>query len=172
MLKIQGARKMQKSTFFPFFSSALNSAKYFALIGIGSNIDGEKRRFDALFRTLMNDKRIKILNSSSLLINKAFGYEKQKDFYNAVIFVQTILHARALLKILLFYEFKFRRKRSFKNAPRSLDLDILYFSKKVKKDERFCVPHVGVNDRISVILPLGELAKGKCSGTTYSYFYC
>lgn len=134
------------------------NAKFQALVGLGSNIEGEKERFIKLFRLFMQDRRFKVLQTSSVLINKAFGYEAQKDFYNAVMLLKTRLHARALLKILLFYEFKFRRQRSFKNAPRSLDLDLLYFSAKVKKDAFCAVPHAGANERISVILPLGELS--------------
>ena len=159
MLKIEGARTVKKIKFFPFFTNLRNNAKYFAIVGIGANIACERKRFKSLFRTLMNDKRIKVLSTSSLLINKAFGYEFQRDFYNAVMFIQTILHARELLKVLFFYEFKFKRKRSFKNAPRTLDLDLLYFSKNIKQDEKLCVPHKGVNERISVILPLGELVQ-------------
>ena len=172
MLKLKGAKSLQTSTFFPFSSKEkLGYGRYFAFVGLGSNINDEKKRFDRLFRFLINDKRIRVLQSSSLLINKAFGFEAQKDFTNAVILVQTPLHAKALLKILLYYEFKFKRKRTFKNAPRTLDLDLLYFSQKVGANERCVVPHVGVKERLSVILPLGELNERRVCGTTHSYFY-
>ncbi|AJC87225.1 2-amino-4-hydroxy-6-hydroxymethyldihydropteridine diphosphokinase [Campylobacter insulaenigrae] len=154
---IKGARKIEKNRFFPFYSKKQQKGKYLAIIGLGSNIENEKNRFLALFRKIMQDRRLQILQTSPFLINKAFGFEKQKDFTNAVMMISTSLHARALLKVLFFYEFKFRRKRTFKNAPRTLDLDLLYFSKKVRKDEYCIVPHQGVNDRISVILPLGLL---------------
>lgn len=159
MLKIKGARRIEKIRFYPFSCKQhLNQqrGKYQAIVGLGANIDAEKARFVKLFRLLMDDKRFKVLQTSSLLINKAFGYEAQKDFTNAVIWVQTPLHARALLKVLLFYEFKFRRKRTFKNAARSLDLDLLYFNSKVKADSKCLVPHPEAHKRISVILPLGE----------------
>lgn len=156
-LVIKGARKFEKSKFFPFKTNKKDDKKYLALISLGSNIEDEKKRFDKLFRVLMFDKRIKIIQTSNLLINKAFGYEKQKDFTNAVMFIKTNLHARALLKVLLYYELKFKRKRTFKNAPRTLDLDLLYFSKKVRKDSWCMVPHLGAKERISVILPLGLL---------------
>jgi len=157
MIKIKGAKALQRSRFFPYKSTRLSQFKYFALVGLGSNISDEKSRFNKLFRLLLSDKRVKILASSALLINKAFGYEAQKDFTNAVILIQTNLHARALLKVLLYYEIKFKRKRTFKNAPRTLDLDLLYFSQKVKKDPNCQVPHPGADKRISVILPLGLL---------------
>lgn len=92
-----------------------------------------------------------------MLINEAFGFKEQKDFTNAVMLIQTNLHARALLKVLLYYEVKFKRKRTFKNAPRTLDLDLLYFSQKVKRDKWCEVPHKGAKERVSVILPLGMI---------------
>lgn len=170
-MKIAGARAIQRIKFYPFATTSRNNSKYYALLGLGSNMNDEKRIFKKLFRVLMSDKRIKVCASSSLLINKAFGYEKQKDFTNAVLLVQSLLHARALLKILLYYEFKFKRTRSFKNAPRTLDIDLLYFSTRVKNDEFCALPHAGVNERISVILPLGELLERDYRGTTHSYFY-
>lgn len=170
MLKIQGARRLENSRFFPYFRNNLDSFKYFALVGLGSNISPEKRRFDTLFRILMNERRLRVVATSPCLINKAFGYEAQKDFTNAVMLVQTNLHARAFLKVLLYYELKFKRKRIFKNAPRTLDLDLLYFSQKLKQDVWCKVPHNGAKERISVILPLGVL-EGKANGTTYPYLY-
>ncbi len=122
----------------------------------------EKQVFKKLFRLIMGDKRLKVLESSSLLINKAFGYENQKDFTNAVLIAQSLLHGRALLKILLYYEFKFRRKRSFKNAPRILDIDLLYFSAKCLNDAFCTLPHPRAHERLSVILPLGEILERKC----------
>lgn len=162
---------MQRINFFPFSSSCYNEGKYFALIGLGSNIFDEKKRFKQLFRALMQDKRIRVLKTSSLLINEAFGYKEQKDFTNALMLVQTSLHARMLLKILLYYELKFKRTRSFKNAPRTLDLDLLYFSAKTKQDEYCTLPHGGVYERLSVILPLGELLRKDFCGKIGSYFH-
>lgn len=170
-MKIAGAKAMQRIKFYPFATTSRNKSKYYALVGLGSNMNDEKHILKKLFRILMDDKRIKILQSSSLLINKAFGYEKQKDFTNAVLLIQSLLHARALLKVLLYYEFKFKRVRSFKNAPRTLDIDLLYFSAKVKNDEFCALPHTGVSERMSVILPLGELLERDYRGTTHSYFY-
>ena len=155
MLKFSGLRRLEKSRFFPYFTRFKRDFKYLALVGLGSNIASEKQRFDKLFRVMMDDKRLKILSSSVLLVNEAFGFKEQKDFTNAVMLVQTNLHARAFLKILLYYELKFKRKRTFKNAPRTLDLDLLYFSRKTKQDAWCAVPHSGAKERLSVILPLG-----------------
>lgn len=160
-LLVVGARKMIRIRFYPFVTKKRNSAKYLAILGLGSNMNDEKFTLKKLFRLLIDDKRIKVLASSSLLINKAFGFVAQRDFTNAVLFVQSALHARALLKVLLHYELKFKRQRSFKNAPRTLDIDLLYFSAKCHNDGFCTLPHTGVSERISVILPLGEILERK-----------
>ena len=71
--------------------------------------------------------------------------------------VQSSLAPFALLKIMQRAELRFGRKRGFKNAPRTLDVDILYASAKVRTCEQLVLPHPGVSERISVILPLGEM---------------
>lgn len=171
MIRCLGFKRLEKTRFFPFSNFSRKVYKYKALVGLGSNIPDEKKRFTRLFRVMMNDKRIRILKSSSLWINEAFGFKEQRDFSNAVILLESSFHARSLLKLLLHYELKFKRKRSFKNAPRTLDLDLLYFSKKSKKDIFCCVPHYAAAERLSVILPLGELEGGRIRGTNNPYFY-
>ena len=61
------------------------------------------------------------------LENPPFGFLDQDDFYNAVIVIQVDMQAKELLSYLLRLEKKFGRKRSFANAPRTLDLDIIFF---------------------------------------------
>ena len=144
-----------KSSFFPFWRKKNPNFKNEFVLGIGGNLGNVKKRFEKFFINLKNDKRFFVTQNSAILQNKAFGYTKQNDFLNAVMFVQTSLSPNLTLKIMQRYELKFGRKRSFKNAPRTLDLDILYFDKKVRKSPRLILPHYGVNERVSVILPLG-----------------
>lgn len=154
-LFIKDAKSFKNSSFYPRVFAKSSQLKYLAVVGIGANVGRELWNFKKLLVLFMKDKRLKLLKSSPILVNKAFGFLAQKDFKNAVIMVATSLHARAFLKLLLYYEFKFRRKRSFKNAPRVLDLDLLYFSQKSRKSSFCTLPHPGVSERISVILPLG-----------------
>ena len=51
----------------------------------------------------------------------------------------------------------FGRKRSFKNAPRTLDIDIIDFSAKIRQSERLRLPHPKACQRLSVILPLAMM---------------
>ena len=144
-----------KSSFFPFLRKKNPNFKSEFVLGIGGNLGNVKKRFEKFFINLKNDRRFFVTQNSAILQNKAFGYTNQDDFLNAVMFVQTSLSPNLTLKIMQRYELKFGRKRSFKNAPRTLDLDILYFDKKVRKSPRLILPHYGVSKRVSVILPLG-----------------
>ena len=137
--------------------------RYFALIGLGANMKNEEKTFRMLVKKLLQDNRFTVHKSSPLLINKAFGYEEQKDFTNAVLALSTSLSPFSLLKALLHYEKIFGRKRSFKNAPRVLDLDILYMWQKNKslkiRHKNLSLPHPGALNRVSVFLPLGLLGE-------------
>lgn len=151
--KLKDAIKFVKSPFFPYKKSK-KILKYEIILGIGGNVGKVKQNFDKIFQILSKDKRFYISQSSAIVLNKAFGFRQQNDFLNAILFLQTNLHPKEVLKIMLNLELKLKRKRPFKNAPRTIDLDILYTNTKIKS-KKLIVPHPGVNERISVILPLG-----------------
>ncbi|MCR4941210.1 MAG: 2-amino-4-hydroxy-6-hydroxymethyldihydropteridine diphosphokinase [Campylobacter sp.] len=154
-MKLVGARRLERSHYCPSYFKEKKAFKFYALIGLGGNIGNVGARFDRFIHLMKNDFRFNVVELSPILVNAAFGYTDQSDFSNAVLLVQTNLSPMALLKILQHYELKFKRKRSFKNAPRTLDLDILYMSTKVRKSKTLTVPHPGAGERLSVIVPLG-----------------
>lgn len=148
-----------KSPKFPYNHAKNENYKNKFLLGIGGNLGQTQKIFERFFMKFSRDPRFFVLQSSKILKNKPFGYKNQNDFLNAVLLVQTSLFPRNVLKILNHYEKNFKRQRSFKNAPRTLDLDILDFSVKVRNDERLIVPHPGFDERISVIFPFGILRR-------------
>ncbi|MBE3606210.1 2-amino-4-hydroxy-6-hydroxymethyldihydropteridine diphosphokinase [Campylobacter sp. RM13119] len=154
-MKILGARGLVRSRFCPCYFGFKDGFRYVAVVGLGGNIGRSDKRFDKFIRVLLDDRRFHVVEVSPILVNAAFGYEDQADFSNAVINLQTSVSAYALLKILQRYELKFKRTRSFKNAPRTLDLDILYFGAKVLRSSKLTIPHPGVTTRMSVIVPMG-----------------
>jgi len=103
----------------------------------------------------MKDRRFHMVQTSPILQNPPFGYIEQKDFLNAVLVLQTSLSPKELLKNLLHIEKQNRRKKSFKNAPRSLDLDIIFYDNLIIKTKNLSVPHPSWYKRNSVIIPLG-----------------
>lgn len=158
----KGVRYLIKSRFYPKIKQNNKNYKYEITLSIGGNI-GQKmqiiKRFNNLYFALMNDKRFYILKSSPIIKNAAFGYTEQADFLNAVLKVKSSLYAGEILKIMQNYEKKFGRKRSFKNAPRTLDIDLISFNKKTKQSGRLRLPHPGAHTRLSVILPLAFIGE-------------
>jgi len=75
--------------------------------------------------------------------------------------LETSLHVKALLKILLHVEDQFGRVRLFKNGPRTLDLDIIFFDNLKRNQHNLIVPHPKWSERLSVVVPLFMLKSFK-----------
>ena len=146
-------RKIIKTGFFP---AKINKTtkKHKALIGVGCNVGNCIRRFKKLYLFLNSHPKIEILQTSIIYQNPPFGYLEQNDFFNTIMVISTDFSPNELLKFLLYTEKKFKRKRSFKNAPRTLDLDIIIYDKvKINKPD-LTLPHPYFKQRDSVLLPL------------------
>ncbi len=142
------------SPHFPIKKTKKPNFKHIAVVGIGGNIGDVKKRFESVYRYFLKDRRFYILQTSPILKNPPFGYLEQKDFLNAILVLQTSMSANELLKNLLHVEKLQKRDRSFKNAPRSLDLDIIFYDNLNLKTKNLTIPHPHWRDRVSVVLPL------------------
>ena len=152
---------LERIRFFPIVRHSKRQFAHRVVVGLGGNEGDVKKRFVKLYRTLLNDPRFFIQETSSVLKNPPFGYLNQPDFYNAVIVMQTSLSAKALLKVLLQLEHLFGRVRLFKNGPRTLDLDIIFFDNQKIQQPNLIVPHPRWQERASVIVPLFTLKSFK-----------
>jgi 2-amino-4-hydroxy-6-hydroxymethyldihydropteridine diphosphokinase len=99
----------------------------------------------------------KITLSSSLYSTAAWGNTNQPNFLNQVLIVETTLTAAKLLKVVLHIEKKMGRIRTIKNAPRIIDIDILFFNNDIIKTKNLAVPHPEIQNRRFVLTPLAEL---------------
>ena len=146
-------RKIIKTTFFPAKIKKSNK-KNISLIGIGCNLGNCIRRFKKLYLFLSNHPKIDIIQTSIIYKNPPFGYLNQPDFYNSILVIKTDYSPFELLRFLLYTEKKFGRIRSFKNAPRTLDLDIILYNNVRIKTEKLKIPHPFYKKRDSVLVPL------------------
>ena len=96
-------------------------------IGLGSNVGNSFQTIEKSIKILKSDNSINFITLSSMYLSKAIGYKDQPDFINAVCFVKSELSPLLILKKLLNIEHLLGRKRTFKNAPRSIDLDLLIY---------------------------------------------
>lgn len=142
---------------FPYTNKFTSPHRYQAIVGIGGNIGDVIRRFEHLFIEIKRDKRVDLLKTSLILKNPPFGYSDQDDFFNSIIVIKTSMQAKDFLGYLLRLEKKFGRIRSFANAPRTLDLDIIFFNDLVMNSSKLTLPHPAWFKRESVLIPLSGL---------------
>ncbi|MCI4406803.1 MAG: 2-amino-4-hydroxy-6-hydroxymethyldihydropteridine diphosphokinase [Sulfuricurvum sp.] len=133
--------------------------RYRVVLGVGGNIGDVRRRMNRLWVYLQRLSLLEVIQSGVILRNPPFGYTQQNDFENTVIEIATSLSPRALLRLIWRIEKRFGRRRSFANAPRTLDLDILFFEKRSIRTKELSIPHPHWHERVSVTLPLGSLAR-------------
>lgn len=128
-----------------------------ALLGIGGNIGDVMRRFEHLFWYFKRSKFVHIIETAPILKNPPFGYTEQEDFYNSLILVETKLGPQELLSYVLRVERYFGRKRAFQDAPRTLDIDIIFYENVSMKTDNLTLPHPGWMKRSSVLVPMSHM---------------
>jgi 2-amino-4-hydroxy-6-hydroxymethyldihydropteridine diphosphokinase len=129
-----------------------------AYIGLGANLGDAAESVAAAMQALADLPHTRLLAQSALYRSAPVGYLDQPDFVNAVAAIETTLAPHALLDGLLGIEQQFGRNRSFRNAPRTLDLDLLLYGDAVLHDARLTVPHPRMTERAFVLLPLADIA--------------
>lgn len=129
-----------------------------AYVGIGSNLaDPRAQVLDAL-EELDRLPHTRVVKKSSLYRSAPLGYAAQPDFVNAVAQLETALPAERLLAELQEIEARHGRKRSFPNAPRTLDLDVLLYGDAVLSLPALTIPHPRMRERAFVLKPLIEIS--------------
>ena len=129
-----------------------------AFIGLGSNLDDPQAQVLYALRALEALPQSRLLACSSLYRSAPVGYLEQPDFINAVAQIETALAPRELLDALLELEHACGRTREFRNAPRTLDLDVLLYGDLQHHEHGLTVPHPQMHKRAFVLQPLLEIA--------------
>ncbi len=150
---------LYKTSTFPLYSKKKSNKKYLVTVGIGGNIGNVTKTFNKLLLSLKENTKFDILITSPILQNPPFGYLNQNDFLNAIITIKTNLGPNEFLKHMQRLEYRFGRKRSFQDAPRTLDIDIIFFDDKYINTKKLIVPHKDWANRESVIIPLNLMKK-------------
>ncbi len=132
----------------------------FVYLAIGSNL-GDKINNIQTAKLELEKHKIKILKSSSIYSSDSWPDPKKPSYFNVVLKIKTYLAPIELLKICNLIEIKLGRIRTKKNAPRTCDIDIIDYNKKIlnQKNMRLILPHPRMNKRNFVLLPLFEVDK-------------
>ena len=126
---------------------------------LGSNIGKSKQQIKTAIK-LIEKKIGTVCRQSRLYSTAAWGDINQPDFLNQVIVVETTLTADSTLQTILSIEEEMGRVRSYKNAPRIIDIDILFFNKEIIRGKNLVIPHPEIPNRGFVLVPLNELSPG------------
>ena len=128
-----------------------------AFVGIGANLGDAQATVRGAIAALGRLPQTRLV-AASRLYRSAPVDAGGPDFINAVARVETTLPAPALLAQLQRLEQNAGRERPYRNAPRTLDLDLLLFGDGRIASPALTVPHPRLAERAFVLLPLHELA--------------
>jgi 2-amino-4-hydroxy-6-hydroxymethyldihydropteridine diphosphokinase len=128
-----------------------------AYVGLGANLGDAAQAVREAIDSIAAIPDTKLTKRSSLYRSAPVD-SSGPDYVNAVVEVSTRLDALALLSQLQRIEQQAGRTRPYRNAPRTLDLDLLLYGTADIASERLTVPHPRMNERAFVLLPLAEIA--------------
>jgi 2-amino-4-hydroxy-6-hydroxymethyldihydropteridine diphosphokinase len=127
-----------------------------ACIALGANLGDTTAMVRQAIEALAHLPQTRLHRASSLY--RSAPYEAQgPDFINAVALVDTQLSPDDLLSALQAMELEQGRERPYKNAPRTLDLDLIFYGDERHQTERLTLPHPRWHERAFVLRPLAEV---------------
>lgn len=126
------------------------------LLALGANLGDPRRQLARAVEALR--EFVAGLRESSVYRTEPVGYADQPDFYNQVVRGTTTLAADEVLDRILAVEREIGRERTFRNAPRVIDIDLLAYGDAVIESPRLVLPHPGIPTRGFVLHPLAEVA--------------
>ena len=128
-----------------------------AHVALGANLGDARATVSAAIAALDRLPQTRLLRASGLY-RSAPWEASGPDFINAVAAIETGLDAHELLRALQALELQAGRERPYRNAPRTLDLDLLLYGDAVIDQPDLSVPHPRLRERAFVLLPLAEIS--------------
>lgn len=125
-------------------------------IGIGSNLGDARANVERAIERLGRMRESKLAAQSSLFRSAPLDAGGD-DYVNAVVKLDTKLEPSELLQELQAIEQDFGRERPFRNAPRTLDLDLLLYGQQIISTDTLTVPHPRMTQRAFVLIPLLQI---------------
>lgn len=128
-----------------------------AYIGLGANLGEPRAQIDQALEELAALPETRLVARSPLYRSAPLEAPGQPDYINAVAAVDTDLSAPQLLAALQAIESRHGRERTTRNAPRTLDLDLLLFGETAFAAPTLTLPHPRMHERAFVLQPLLDL---------------
>jgi 2-amino-4-hydroxy-6-hydroxymethyldihydropteridine diphosphokinase len=125
-------------------------------LGLGSNLGDRMGNMTSAVERL--SQKITIKKPSSIYETEPVYYKEQPLYLNAVLSAVTELDPFELLRFVKSIESDLGRQPSFRNAPRTIDIDILFYGDQVVETQEITIPHPRIAERAFVLVPLAEIA--------------
>lgn len=126
-------------------------------LGLGSNLGDREGHLDRGLAAL-GARGVRVTAVSSIYETDPVGGPAQGPYLNLVAAAETALSPEALMQVALEAEGEAGRVRTVRNAPRTLDVDILFYGTLVCRTGTLTLPHPRLHERRFVLVPLAELA--------------
>lgn len=127
-----------------------------AYLGLGSNLGDREASLREALRKLESPD-LRLIRVSSLYETEPVGYARQGWFLNLCAEVETTLFPKQLLQRTQRVEREMGRRRTIKDGPRVIDVDILLYGNAIIETKELQVPHPRYRERRFVLAPLAEL---------------
>ncbi len=131
--------------------------KHSIYLGLGSNLNDRLKHLAAAIASM--PPTIKILRTSPIYETAPWGFEDQGKFLNQVVEAQTDLTPKELLGHLKNIETEVGRAATFRNGPREIDIDILFYDNFILDSDELTIPHARIEERAFILAPLAEIAE-------------
>lgn len=128
-----------------------------AYVGLGANLGNARVTLEAALCEIAQLQRTRLVARSSLYRTAPVD-ASGPEFVNAVVELDTTLAPGELLDALHAIERAHGRERPFRNAPRTLDLDVLLYGDRIMTAGGLRIPHPRLHERAFVLVPLAQIA--------------
>ena len=125
-------------------------------LGLGSNLGDRLSNLAAASQAL--EPQVHVLEASPIYETPPWGYLEQPAFLNQALKAETDLSPVDLLHTLKRLEEELGRKPTFRNGPRLIDIDILFYDDLVLSAPGIEIPHPRLEKRTFVLVPLAAIA--------------
>ncbi len=140
--------------------SPANVSKVF--VAFGANLGDAQQTVSEAIELVGQISGTHLIKASSLYRSEPIEAQGP-DFVNAVGLFDTVLQPYDLLTELQKLEDQYGRKRPFKNAPRTLDLDLIFYDDLILNSDRLTLPHPRWSERAFVVLPMMDICPDRVS---------
>ena len=126
-------------------------------LALGTNLGSRMENLRAALAAFA--PAVRVLAESRIYETEPWGFADQPAFLNMAVKAETDLSPQELLDFLKGLEVTLGRRPSFRNGPRLIDLDILFYGDLQLNTPGLVIPHPPLHERVFVLAPLADLAE-------------